>query len=60
VVLRSPLSARKTADLLRGAAVPVLARVRDDVVSIDVRTLLEDDEAAVEAAVAGALGAGVR
>jgi L-seryl-tRNA(Ser) seleniumtransferase len=36
---------------LREAPVPVLARVRDERVVIDVRTLLEGEEAAVEAAV---------
>jgi hypothetical protein len=37
---------------LRAAVVPVVARVRDGLVLIDVRTLLPDDEVAVEAAVA--------
>ncbi len=36
---------------LREAAVPVMARVRDDRVVIDVRTLLDGEEALVEAAV---------
>jgi L-seryl-tRNA(Ser) seleniumtransferase len=36
---------------LREAPVPVLARVRDERVVIDVRTLLDGEEALVEAAV---------
>jgi L-seryl-tRNA(Ser) seleniumtransferase len=45
---------------MRGARVPVLARVRDERVVIDVRTLLEDDDAAVEAAVRHALAGASR
>jgi L-seryl-tRNA(Ser) seleniumtransferase len=41
---------------LRQAPVPVLARVRDERVVIDVRTLLEGEEALVEAAVRHAAG----
>jgi L-seryl-tRNA(Ser) seleniumtransferase len=52
--------AERTAARLRRASVPVLARVRDDRVVIDVRTLLEDDEPALEAALAEALGAATR
>jgi hypothetical protein len=37
--------------------VPVIARVRDGLVLIDVRTLLADDEDAVEAALASARAA---
>ncbi len=45
---------------MREAPVPVLARVREDRVVIDVRTLLEGDEAAVEAAVRFACGGAAR
>jgi L-seryl-tRNA(Ser) seleniumtransferase len=45
---------------LRAAEVSVLARVREDAVLLDVRTLLPGDEAAVEAAVCFALGASMR
>ena len=45
---------------LRGASVPVLARVRDDRLLLDVRTLLDDDESAIEASLREALGAGTR
>jgi len=45
---------------LRAAEVPVLARVREDAVLLDVRTLLPGDEPAVEAAVCFALGASLR
>jgi L-seryl-tRNA(Ser) seleniumtransferase len=40
---------------LRSAAVPVVARVAADVVLLDVRTLLDGDAAAIEAAVMNAL-----
>jgi seryl-tRNA(Sec) selenium transferase len=52
--LRGSTSAEELATRLRAAAVPVIARVRDSQVLIDVRTLLPDDEVAVEAALAGA------
>ncbi len=52
--------AERIAAQLRRGAVPVLARVRDDRLLIDVRTLLEDDESALEAALAEALGTGTR
>jgi L-seryl-tRNA(Ser) seleniumtransferase len=45
---------------LRGASVPVLARVRDDRLLLDVRTLLDDDESALEASLREALRAGTR
>ena len=55
VAIAAPAGAERTAARLREARVPVLARVRDERVLIDVRTLLEDDEAAVEAALVEAL-----
>jgi hypothetical protein len=42
---------------LHAAAVPVIARVQAGMLLIDVRTLLDDDEIAVEAAVAHACAA---
>jgi L-seryl-tRNA(Ser) seleniumtransferase len=42
--------AERVAAGLRAAALPVVARVRDDEVLFDVRTLLDDDESAVEQA----------
>src|SRR5262245_46509494 len=50
VVIAWPGGAEELAARLRAAAVPVLARVRDGRVVLDVRTLLEDDDAALEAA----------
>jgi L-seryl-tRNA(Ser) seleniumtransferase len=58
VAIAAPGGAELTAARLREARVPVLARVRDERVLIDVRTLLEDDEAAVETAVVEALRPG--
>jgi seryl-tRNA(Sec) selenium transferase len=40
---------------LRSAAVPVVARVAADAVLLDVRTLLDGDVAAIEAAIMNAL-----
>jgi len=57
VALRGSAPAEELAARLRAAVVPVVARVRDSLVLIDVRTLLPDDEVAVEAAVAGACAA---
>jgi L-seryl-tRNA(Ser) seleniumtransferase len=57
VTLSAPGGAEGLAARLRGAPVPVLARVRDDRVVIDVRTLLDGEEALVEAAVRHACGA---
>jgi L-seryl-tRNA(Ser) seleniumtransferase len=51
VVLGGVGSAEAFAARLREAPLPVLARVRDDRVVFDVRTLLDDEDAAVEAAV---------
>ncbi len=50
VVLRSAASAEGVAKRLRAAAVPVVARVRDDALIFDVRTLLPGDEDAIEQA----------
>jgi L-seryl-tRNA(Ser) seleniumtransferase len=50
VALRGSESAEELAARLRAAEVPVIARVQDGLVLLDVRTLLADDEAAVEAA----------
>jgi L-seryl-tRNA(Ser) seleniumtransferase len=55
VALRGSGSAEELAARLRAAEVPVIARVRDALVLIDVRTLLPDDESVVESALAGAL-----
>jgi L-seryl-tRNA(Ser) seleniumtransferase len=58
VSIEAAAGAERAAARLRGAPVPVITRVRDARVLIDVRTLLEQDDAAVEAAVAEALGGG--
>jgi len=55
VVLRAAASAERISKHLRGAPVPVVARVRDDAVIFDVRTLLEGDEETIEQAVGCAL-----
>jgi L-seryl-tRNA(Ser) seleniumtransferase len=57
VALRGSAPADELAARLRAAAVPVVARVRDALVLIDVRTLLEGDEALVEGALAEACAA---
>jgi L-seryl-tRNA(Ser) seleniumtransferase len=57
VALRGAVPAEELAARLRGAVVPVIARVSDRLVLIDVRTLLDGDEAAVETAVARACSA---
>jgi L-seryl-tRNA(Ser) seleniumtransferase len=57
VALRGPAPAEELAARLRAAEVPVVARVRDALVLIDVRTLLDDDEALVESALAAACAA---
>ena len=53
-------SAEALAARLRRAAVPVVARVAADAVLLDVRTLLDGDETAIEAAVMNALQGGPR
>jgi L-seryl-tRNA(Ser) seleniumtransferase len=55
VAVRAEGGPQRLADRLRAAPVPVLARVRDDVLLLDVRTLLDGDEPAVEAAFEHAL-----
>jgi L-seryl-tRNA(Ser) seleniumtransferase len=55
VVLRASASAEKIAKRLRTAPVPVVARLRDDALIFDVRTLLEGDEDAIEQAIGLAL-----
>jgi L-seryl-tRNA(Ser) seleniumtransferase len=60
VSLRPPMGAERFAERLRRADLPVLARVREDLVLFDVRTLLEGDETALEQAVGGILGSSFR
>jgi len=55
VTIRAPGGAERLARRLRLATPPVLARVRDANVLLDVRTLLEGDEKALETAVREAL-----
>ena len=55
VVLRASASAEGISKRLRAAPVPVVARLRDDALIFDVRTLLEDDEDAIEQALGFAL-----
>lgn len=57
---KSAGSAEAFAARLRSAAVPVVARVAADAVLLDVRTLLDGDETAIEAAVMNALQGGSR
>ncbi len=60
VLLTVPGGPQGFAARMRRAPLPVLARVRDDRVVIDVRTLLEGDDAAVLAAVRSARAEGSR
>lgn len=55
VALRPPDGPDALARRLRRAAVPVLVRVREDAVLLDARTLLPDDEEALEASLGAAL-----
>ena len=55
VALRAPEGAAGLAGRLRRAKPPVLARIRDDRVLLDVRTLLAGDEKALESALREAL-----
>jgi L-seryl-tRNA(Ser) seleniumtransferase len=55
VALRAPAGAAHLAEQLRRATPPVLARIRDDLVLFDVRTLLDGDEKALEQALRAAL-----
>jgi L-seryl-tRNA(Ser) seleniumtransferase len=57
IAIEAPEGAERTAARLRAAATPVVARVHEDRLLIDVRTLLDGDDGAVEAAVAEALAA---
>lgn len=56
VSLQSEPGAEGFAAALRRADPPVLARIRDDLVVFDVRTLLAGDETALEQAIASILG----
>jgi L-seryl-tRNA(Ser) seleniumtransferase len=56
VALRTAQGARALADALRTAPIPVIARIRDGAVLLDVRTLLEEDTPALEAALGIASG----
>jgi L-seryl-tRNA(Ser) seleniumtransferase len=56
VALRSPHGAHALAAALRSAPIPVVARIHDGAVRIDVRTLLDDDAPALEAALGLACG----
>jgi L-seryl-tRNA(Ser) seleniumtransferase len=56
VVLQTSGSAAKISKRLRAAPIPVIARLRDDALIFDVRTLLEGDDEVVEQAVGFALG----
>jgi L-seryl-tRNA(Ser) seleniumtransferase len=51
VAIRTSVSAESVAERLRRATPAVLARVRDDLVIFDVRTLLDGEEAVLEAVV---------
>ena len=55
VTLRTSVGAGQLSERLRAAPLPVIARLRDDALVIDVRTLLEGDEDAVEQALGLAL-----
>ncbi|HXV36134.1 MAG TPA: L-seryl-tRNA(Sec) selenium transferase [Myxococcota bacterium] len=55
VALRAPAGAERVAQRLRAAHMPVVARVRDDALIFDVRTLLEGDEEEIERSLAEAL-----
>jgi L-seryl-tRNA(Ser) seleniumtransferase len=60
IALRPKMGADRFAARLRAAEPPVLARVRDDLVLFDVRTLLEGEDAVVEKVVVAILGAQAR
>jgi L-seryl-tRNA(Ser) seleniumtransferase len=57
VRVRSRVGAATLAARLRHAAPPLLARVQDDALLFDVRTLLPEDSTAVESALRDALAA---
>ncbi|MCP5065117.1 MAG: L-seryl-tRNA(Sec) selenium transferase, partial [bacterium] len=56
IALRTAVGAEALAEGLRQAPVPVLVRIREDRVWIDVRTLLDGEDVLVERALAHALG----
>jgi len=56
VALRSAQGARALADRLRTAPIPVIARIREGALLLDVRTLLDEDAPALEAALGIACG----
>ncbi len=60
VVVVKAASPDQIAARMRLGQPPVLARVRDDCLCFDVRTLLEDDEAALETVLLEALGPPIR
>lgn len=55
VAVRAEGGAQRLAERLRQAPVPVLARIHDDELLLDVRTLLDEDEIELEAAIKRAL-----
>jgi L-seryl-tRNA(Ser) seleniumtransferase len=55
VAVQGGIAADRLAEALRGAELPVLCRVRDGQVILDVRTLMEGEAVAVENAVVAAL-----
>jgi L-seryl-tRNA(Ser) seleniumtransferase len=56
VIVDASIGADRLAAGLRGASAPVLPRIRDENVLLDVRTLLAGDEARIEIAFSEALG----
>ena len=55
VTVRTSVGVEELSERLRAAPLPVIARLRDDALILDVRTLLEGDEDAVEQALSLAL-----